>query len=103
MWVRWGTSSKTAPSPADPTKVEPADTMVDPLQVLLATVPVALGSTTATKEEDWLLGVGDVTATEVVARPPPDQMKDTSGDDTPDRKDNVKLTSEDVGDNMEDI
>ena len=77
--------------------------MVDPLQVLLATVPVALGSTIVTKEEDQLLGVGYVTATKVVARPPPDQMKDTSGDDIPNEKDNVKPTSEDVGDNMEDI
>ena len=77
--------------------------MVDPLQVLLASVPVALGSTTVTKEEDQLLGVGDVTTTNVAARPPPDQVKDPSGDATPDEKDDVKLTSEDMGDNMEDI
>ena len=54
---------QTAPSPADPTKVKPNDAMVDPLQVLLAAVLVALGSTTVT-EEDQLLGV-DVTTTEV--------------------------------------
>ena len=77
--------------------------MVDPLQVLLAAVPFALGSTTVTEEEDWLLGVGDVTATGVVARPPPNQVKDPSGDATPDEKDDVKPTSKDVGDNMEDI
>ena len=34
---------------------------------------------------------------------PPNQVKDPSGDATPDEKDDVKLTSEDVGDNMEDI
>ena len=62
-----------------------------------------LGSTTVTKEEDWLLGVGDVTATDVAARLPPNQVKDPSGDATPNEKDDVKLTSEDVGDNMEDI
>ena len=77
--------------------------MVDPLQVLLASVPVTLGSTTVTEEEDQLLGVGDVTTTDVGARLPPDQVKDPSGDVTPDKKDDVKLTSEDMGDNMEDI
>ena len=77
--------------------------MVDPLQVLLASVPVALGSTTITKEEDRLLGVGDVTTTDVVARLPPDQVEDPSGDATPNEKDDVKLTSEDVGDNTADI
>ena len=41
-----------APSTADPAKVKSTDAMVDPLQVLLASVPVALGSTTITKEED---------------------------------------------------
>ena len=92
-----------APSTADPTKVKPTDIMVDPLQVLLASVPVALGPTTVTKEEDWLLGVGDVTTTDVAAKPPPDQVKDPSGNATPDQKDDVKLTSKDIGDNMEDI
>ena len=87
---------------ADPAKVKSTDIMVDPLQVLLASVPVALGSTTVT-EEDRLLGVGDVTTTNVVARLPPDQVKDLSGDATPDEKDDVKLTPEDLGDNMEDI
>ena len=77
--------------------------MVDPLQVLLALVPVALGSTTIT-EEDRLLGVvSEVTTTDVMARPPSDQVEDPSGDATPDEKDDVKLTSEDMGDNMEDI
>ena len=71
--------------------------------ILLASVPVALGSTTVTKEEDWLLGVGDVTTIDVAARLPPDQVKGPSGDATPDEKDDVKLTSEDMGDNMEDI
>ena len=60
-----------APSTADTTKVELTEAMVDPLQVLLAAVLVALGSTTVTEEEDQLLGVDDVTATDVVARPPP--------------------------------
>ena len=44
-----------------------------------------------------------MTTTDVVARPPPDQVKDPSGGATPNEKDDVKLTSEDVGDNMEDI
>ena len=73
------------------------------MQVLLTLVPVALGSTTVTKEEDCLLGVGDVTTTNVVTRPPPNQVKDPSGDATPNEKDDVKLTSKDMGDNMEDI
>ena len=96
-------AQQTAPSPADPAKVKPTDAIVDPLQILLAAVPVALESTTVTEEEDQLLGVDDVTATEVVAKLPPDQIKDTSGNDTPNEKDDVKLTSEDVGDDMEDI
>ena len=44
-----------------------------------------------------------MTTINVVARPPPDQVKDSSGDTTPDEKDDVMLTSEDMGDNMEDI
>ena len=96
-------AQQTAPFPAGTAKVEPTNAMVDPLQVLPAMVPVALGSTTVTEEEDQLLGVSDVTATEIAVRLPPDQMKDTSSDDTPDEKDDVKLTSKDVGDNMEDI
>ena len=77
--------------------------MIDPLQVLLASVPVALGSTTVTKEEDQLLGVGDVTVTNAAVRLPPNQAKDTSGDATLNEKDDVKLTSEDLGDNIGDI
>ena len=77
--------------------------MIDPLQVLLASVPVTLGSTAITKEEDQLLGVGDVTVTDVAARLPPNQAKDTSGDATLNEKDDVKLTSEDMSDNMGDI
>ena len=96
-------SQQDAPSTADPAKVKLTDVMVDPLQVLLASVPVALGSTTVTKEKDRLLGVGNMTATDVVARPPPNQVKDPSDDATPNEKDNVKLTSKDIGDNMEDI
>ena len=91
-----------APSIADPAKVESTDIMVDLLQVLLTSVPVALGSTTVTKE-DWLLGVGDVTTTNVVARLPPDQVKGPSGNATPNEKDDVKLTFEHMGDNMEDV
>ena len=44
-----------------------------------------------------------MTTTDVVARPPPDQVEDPSGDATPNEKDDVKLTSKDEGDNMEDI
>ena len=80
--------------------MKPSDALVDPLQVLLASVPIALGSATVTKEEDRLLGVDDVTTTNVVARPPPDQVKDPSGDAIPDEKDDVQLTSADVGDNI---
>ena len=40
-----------APSTGDLAKVESTDGMVDPLQVLLASVPVALGSTTALKKK----------------------------------------------------
>ena len=85
-----------------PPESSPLMPWFDPLQVLLAAMQLPWGLPTVT-EEDQLLSVGDVTATEVAARPLPDQMKDTSGDDTPNEKDDVKLTSEDVGDDMEDI
>ena len=62
------------------------EAMVDPLQVWLASAPTALGSTTVTEEEDLLLDVSDVTATEVAARPSPEQAKDSSGDCEPDEK-----------------
>ena len=48
-------------STTNPVKMKPNDTLVDPLQVLLTSVPITLGSATVTKEEDQLLGVGDVT------------------------------------------
>ena len=41
-----------APSTADPAEVKSTDVMVDPLQVLLASVPVALEFTTVTEEQD---------------------------------------------------
>ena len=96
-------AQQDAPSTADLAKVESTNVMVDLLEVLLASAPVALGSTTITEEEDQLPGVGDVTATDTAARPPPDQVKDPSGDATPDEKDDIKLTSKDIGDYMEDI
>ena len=77
--------------------------MVDPLQVLPASVPTLLGSTTITEEEDLLLSVGDVTTTETVVRPPPTETGDTPGDYDPDEKDDVQLTSADVGHNIRDI
>ena len=83
--------------------MKPSDALVDPLQVLLASIPIALESATVTEEEDQLLGVGDVTTTDVMARLPPDQVKDPSGDAIPDEKDDIQLTSADVGDNMGDI
>ena len=87
----------------NPVKMKPSDALVDPLQVLLTSVPTTLGSATVTKEEDQLLGVGDVTTTDVAARLPPNQVKDPSGDAILDEKDDVQLTSADVGDNMGDI
>ena len=87
----------------NPVKMKPNDALVDPLQVLLMSASTALGSTTVTEEEDQLLGVGDVTTSDITARPPPDQVKDPSGDAILDEKDDVKLTSADVGDNMGDI
>ena len=38
-----------------------------------------------------------MTATDTAARPTPDQVKDPSGDVTPDVNDDVKLTSKDIG------
>ena len=89
-------------SATHPTEVKADEAMVNPLQVLLASAPTTLGSATVT-EEDLLLDVSNVTTTEVVARPPPEQVKDSSGGCKPDEKDNVQLTSADVGDNMGDI
>ena len=56
-------------------EVKAEEPMVDPLQVLLASVPAPLGSTTVTKEEDLLLSVGDVTTTEIVVRLPPKETE----------------------------
>ena len=44
-------AQQDAPSTADPTKIESTDVMVDPLQVLLASAPAALGSTIVTEED----------------------------------------------------
>ena len=44
-----------------------------------------------------------MTTTDVAARLPPDQVEDPSGDATPNEKDDVKLTSKDMDDNMEDV
>ena len=64
-------------SATNPTEVKADEAMVDPLQVLLASTPTALGSATVTKEEDLLLDVSDVTTTKVAARLPHEQ--DSSG------------------------
>ena len=90
-------------SATNPLEKKPNDALVDPLQILLTSVPIALGSATVTEEKDQLFGVGDVTTTNVMARLPPDQVKDPSSDAIPDEKDDVQLTSADVGDNMGDI
>ena len=39
-------------STTNPVNMKPNDALVDPLQVLLASVPTVLGSTTVTEEED---------------------------------------------------
>ena len=88
---------------AKPVDAKDKGPIVDPLQVLLASVPTPLGSTTVTEEEDLLLSVGDVTTTEIVVRLPPTETGDTPGDCDPDEKDDVQLTSANVGDNMGDI
>ena len=77
--------------------------MIDPLQVLLASAPPVMGSPTITEEEDQLLGTEEVTTEEVEARPPPQPIQDPSDDVAPDDKDDFKLTTADIGDNMEDI
>ena len=96
-------TQQDAPPPTDPAKTQSANVMVDPLQVLLASVPAVMGSPTITEEEDRLLGAEEMTTGEVVARLPPQQIKDHSNDATPDNKDDIKLTSKDIGDNMGDI
>ena len=80
-----------------------AEEWVNPLEVLLASVTTALGSTTVTEEEDHLLSVGNVTTTQIAVRPPPEKSRDISDDYEAEQKDDVKLTSADVGDNMEEI
>ena len=92
-----------APLPTSPASIEPANVMVDPLQVLLASAPPVMGSPTVTEEEDQLLGAEEVTTDEVVARAPPQPIQDPSDDAAPNDKDDFKLTATDIGDNMEDI
>ena len=62
-----------------------------------------MGSLTITEEEDRLLGAEAVTTDKVVARLPPQPIQDPSDDTAPNDKDDFKLTTTDVGDNMEDI
>ena len=83
--------------------IQPANDMVDPLQVLLASAPPVMGSPTITEEEDQLLGAEEVTTEEVAARLPPQPTQGPSDDAPHDDKDDFKLTATDVGDNMEDI
>ena len=96
-------TQQDAPLPISPASIQSASVMVDPLQVLLASAPPVMGSPTVTEEEDRLLGAEEVTTDEVVARPPPQQIQDPMGDAAPNDKDDIKLTSADMGDNMEDI
>ena len=62
-----------------------------------------MGSPTVTEEEDWLLGAEEVTTEEVAARPPPQPTQGPLDDAPHDSRDDFKLTTADVGDNMEDI
>ena len=45
-------TQQDAPSMTSPVSIQPANDMVDPLQVLLASAPPVMGSPTITKEED---------------------------------------------------
>ena len=96
-------TQQDATLPTSPASIQSANVMIDPLQVLLASAPPVMGSPTITKEEDQLLGTEEVTTEEVAARPPPQPIQDPLEDATPDDKDDFKLTTTDVGDNMENI
>ena len=86
-----------------PEAVPPKDETVDPLAVLLSSVPTEIGPITVTEEEDWLLGEGDVVTSKQAVRPPPIETKPLLEESTLEQKDDVKLTSADVGDTMEEI
>ena len=88
---------------AKPEAVPPNDETMDPLAVLLSSVPTEMGSSTVTEEEDWLLGEGDVITSKQVVRPPPIKTKAPSEESTLEQKDNMELTYADVGDTMEEI
>ena len=45
-------TQQDGPPPTDPARIQSASVMVDPLQVLLASVPPIMGSPTITEEED---------------------------------------------------
>ena len=96
-------TQQDAPLPTGPTSIQSASVMVDPLQVLLASAPPVMGSPTITEEEYQLLGTEEVTTDEVVARLPPQPIQDPLGDAAPNDEDDFKLTTTDVGDNIEDI
>ena len=96
-------TQQDAPPPTGPASIQSASVMVNPLQVLLASAPPVMGSPTITEEEDHLLGAEEVTTEDIVARLPPQPIQDPSGDTAPDNKDDFKLTTTDIGDNMEDI
>ena len=96
-------TQQDVPLPTSPASIQSASIMVDPLQVLLASAPPVMGFPTVTEEENQLLGAEEVATDEVASRPPPQPIQDPSGDAAPDGKDDFKLTTADVGDNMEDI
>ena len=96
-------TQQDAPFPTSPASIQSANVMIDPLQVLLASAPPVMGSPTITEEEDQLLGIEEVTTEEVATRPHPQPIQDPSDDAAPNDKDDFKLTTADVGDNMEDI
>ena len=62
---------------------------------------ITLGCVAISKEEDQLLDSGDITPVLPVALPPPEQVLELEV--TPNERDDITLTSKDVGDNMGDI
>ena len=96
-------TQQDAPIPTGPASIQSANVMVDPLQVLLTSAPPVMDSPTITKGRRSTVRNWGSNHRGSCGKATPQPIQDPSDDVAPDDKDDFKLTTADVGDNMEDI